>query len=112
MARKDPFEARAVGHLMELLAIEGLSGQEGEVAKAVREKLESAGCKPAWIRHDTANKRIPGDYEVGNLIVKIPGNVRAPTQRRCARTSIARPARLTFQISGEKSNASRTRPRS
>ncbi len=78
MAAKDAFGNRALGHLMDLLAIEGLSGQEGAVAQAVREKLEAAGCEPGWIRHDTANKRIPGDYEVGNLVVKIPGTFKAP----------------------------------
>ena len=32
-------EARALHHLMDLLAIEGLSGREGKVAATVREKL-------------------------------------------------------------------------
>ena len=71
-------EARALGHLMDLLAIEGLSGREGEVAAAVREKLQAAGCEPAWIGHDHANERIPGDYEVGNLIVDLPGTRPGP----------------------------------
>lgn len=73
-------EARALDHLMDLLAIEGLSGREGKVAAAVREKLVGAGCKPSWIGHDDANERIPGDYEVGNLIVDLPGT--RPGRRR------------------------------
>ncbi len=73
-------EARALDHLMDLLAIEGLSGREGKVAAAVREKLLGAGCEPSWIGHDDANERIPGDYEVGNLIVDLPGT--RPGSRR------------------------------
>lgn len=71
-------ESRALDHLMDLLAIEGLSGREGKVAAAVREKLLAAGCEPGWIVHDDANERIPGDYEVGNLIVDLPGTRPGP----------------------------------
>lgn len=71
-------EARALDHLMDLLAIEGLSGREGKVAAEVREKLLGAGCEPSWIGHDDANQRIPGDYEVGNLIVDLPGTRPGP----------------------------------
>ncbi len=71
-------EARALDHLMDLLAIEGLSGREAKVAAAVREKLLAAGCEPSWIGHDNANERIPGDYEVGNLIVDLPGTRPGP----------------------------------
>jgi tripeptide aminopeptidase len=60
---------------MDLLSIEGLSGREGKVAAAVKKKLRAAGCKPSWIGHDQAHRRIPGDYEVGNLILKLPGTV-------------------------------------
>jgi len=63
---------RAVAHLLDLLAIEGLSGKEGRVAKAVRAKLLEAGCKPAWMRHDRVHDKLPG-FEIGNLIVRIPG---------------------------------------
>lgn len=68
-------DERAIQHLLDLLAIEGLSGREGRVAEAVTEKLVAAGCDPAWIRTDTANEKIPGDYEIGNLIVQLPGTV-------------------------------------
>ncbi len=71
-------ENHALDHLMDLLAIEGLSGREGKVAAAVREKLLAAGCEPSWIGHDDANERIPGDYEVGNLIVDLPGTRPGP----------------------------------
>ncbi len=80
MARAE--EKRTEKHLMDLLRVEGLSGREGNVAEAIRQKLIAAGCKPSWIRHDRVNKQIPdgdwGGWEIGNLIVKIPGTVRGP----------------------------------
>ena len=63
---------RALKHLMDLLAVEGSSGREGKIAAAVRKKLLAAGCKTSWIRHDQAHRKIPG-FEVGNLIVRVPG---------------------------------------
>ncbi len=71
-------ERRALRHLMDLLAIEGLSGGETRVAAAVRKKAREAGCRPAWIRFDEVHRRIPGDFEIGNLIIRLPGTVRAP----------------------------------
>lgn len=69
--RIDP--SRAIEHLMDLLAIEGLSGREGRVAAAVERKLRAAGCKSAWIAHDRVHEKIPAGFEIGNLIVKLPG---------------------------------------
>ena len=66
-------EKRALRHLLDLLKIEGLSGGESDVAIAVKERLLAAGCKASWMRHDKVNRKIPGDFEIGNLIVKIPG---------------------------------------
>ena len=70
-------ERRALGHLMDLLSIEGLSGREGRVASAVRKKALAAGCKPSWIGFDQAHRRIPFDFEIGNLIIKLPGTIKA-----------------------------------
>ncbi|MFC1757372.1 M20/M25/M40 family metallo-hydrolase [Planctomycetota bacterium] len=64
--------------LMELLAIPGKSGDEGACADYICNQLKSAGAKDAWIRFDKANKKAPIDGQVGNLIVKIPGAMRAP----------------------------------
>lgn len=69
-------EERAVGHLLDLLSVEGLSGRERRVADLVRRKLREAGCKATWIRHDDAHRRIGRDFEVGNLIVRVPGRGR------------------------------------
>lgn len=70
-------ERRALGHLMDLLSVEGLSGSEGRVAALVKKKLRTAGCKPSWMRFDDVHRRIPGDYEIGNLIVQLPGTHKA-----------------------------------
>ena len=72
------FERRALAHLMDLLAVEGLSGREGKVASAITKKLKRAGCKASWISHDNVHKKIPHDYEIGNLIVKLPGTRKGP----------------------------------
>ena len=64
---------RAVDHLLALLKIEGLSGREGKVAAEIRKRLGKLGCKPAWIMHDKAHLLIGRNYEVGNLILRIPG---------------------------------------
>ncbi len=76
--RRDATDRRALAHLMDFLAIEGASGNEAQVAKTIEKKLARAGAKKAWVKYDTANRRIPGDYEIGNLIVKVPGTFRAP----------------------------------
>lgn len=73
-------KSRALGHLMDLLAIEGQSGEEREVADRIKKKLRVAGVKSSWIGHDQVHRRIPGDFEIGNLIVKLPGTIRG--QRR------------------------------
>ena len=65
---------RAINHLIDLLSIEGISGQEEKVAGVVKKKLIDCGCNPSNIYHDNAAKKIPGDFSVGNLIVKLPGS--------------------------------------
>ncbi|MBP7274812.1 MAG: M20/M25/M40 family metallo-hydrolase [Kiritimatiellae bacterium] len=69
---------RAERHLMDLLRIEGQSGREREVAECVMQKLAAAGVPRSSMKTDTAHRRIPGDFETGNLIIKIPGDMRAP----------------------------------
>ena len=73
-------EKRALEHLLSLLAIEGISGREEKVAKAVREKLIDCGCRSDWMFHDDTASKIPGDFSVGNLIVQLPGTIQ--TARR------------------------------
>ena len=71
-------ERRAMAHLMDLLSVEGLSGRESKVAALVRKKARAAGCKAGWIRFDDAHRKIPGDFEIGNLIIRLPGTVAGP----------------------------------
>lgn len=68
-------EEQAVQNLMELLALPGPSGRERAVADFLTARLIQAGCDPEWIMEDDAHTRIPGDFEMGNLIVKLPGTV-------------------------------------
>ena len=77
-------ERRALGHLMDLLRVPGLSGEEGKVALCVAGKLKAAGCRAAWIRHDDADRRIGQGFEKGNLIVTMPGTVRGARRLFCA----------------------------
>ena len=69
---------KALTHLLDLLAVEGLTGQESKVAAAITKKLIATGCKKAWIKTDDAHKRLGDGYEIGNLIVKLPGTIKAP----------------------------------
>lgn len=71
-------ESRAVDLVMELMAIDGRSCEEGRVAEYVRRQLMAAGAPDGWIVHDTAHRRTPTPGEVGNLILKLPGTMRAP----------------------------------
>ena len=71
-------KGNALNHLLDLLAVEGSTGQESKVVEAITKKLKAAGCKAAWIKTDDAHKRLGDGYEIGNLIVKLPGTVKAP----------------------------------
>lgn len=72
----DPAQAEQT--LLDLLAVPGLSGRERQIADALIQRLTDAGCDPAWIMEDDAHTRIPHDFEMGNLIVKLPGTVSGP----------------------------------
>ena len=69
---------RALSHLMDLLAVEGPTGKESKVVQTITEKLMAAGCKKSWIKTDDAHKRLGEGFEIGNLIVKLPGTLKAP----------------------------------
>lgn len=67
----------AIDNLMELLAAEGPSGGEGPVAEVVKKQLIAAGAKDAWFSFK-GKRRLPKHFTIGNLVVKIPGTVKAP----------------------------------
>lgn len=69
---------RAVDLVLRLLAVPGKSCQEAAIANVVREILTEAGITDSQMAFDTAHRKTPIPGEVGNLIVKIPGNSKKP----------------------------------
>jgi tripeptide aminopeptidase len=63
----------AIERLMRFLAVEGVTGQEGKIGKALVATLKDAGVPARSIRFDDAHTRIPLPTETGNLIVDLPG---------------------------------------
>ncbi|CAH0342737.1 M20/M25/M40 family metallo-hydrolase [Rhizobium sp. CECT 9324] len=70
--------AAAEDHLMRFLSVEGVTGQEANIAAAVCEALKAVGVPESAIRFDDANSRIPLPTETGNLIVDLPGTRPGP----------------------------------
>jgi tripeptide aminopeptidase len=71
-------ENAAVERLDRFLAVEGVTGQEKAIARAVARELEAVGVPRRAIRHDSANERIPLPTQTGNLIVNLPGTQQGP----------------------------------
>lgn len=70
--------AVAEDHLMRFLSVEGVTGQEANIAAAVCDALRKVGVPESAIRFDDANERIPLPTETGNLIVDLPGTRPGP----------------------------------
>jgi len=70
--------AAAENQLMKFLAIEGVTGHEAAIAKAVSEELQAVGVPASAIRYDDAHKRIPLPTETGNLYAELPGTKPGP----------------------------------
>ena len=68
----------AVELVMDLMSIPGRSGEEGQVAEFITQKLTGAGLAADHVVHDTAHRRSPRGGQVGNLIVKLPGTIAGP----------------------------------
>ena len=66
----------ALGLLMDLLPVPGLSGQENEITEFIRGKLRQAGVPADAIVTDDAHKRSPLGGQNGNLICQFPGTAR------------------------------------
>lgn len=64
--------------LMRFLAIEGVTGQEKNIAHEIQSALKEAGVPPRQIKIDDANTRIPLPTQTGNLIAYLPGTISAP----------------------------------
>jgi tripeptide aminopeptidase len=71
-------EAAAVDRLMRFLAVEGITGQEGAIAREVSAALQEVGVPAEAIRHDAAHERIPVPTQTGNLLVDLPGTRPGP----------------------------------
>jgi tripeptide aminopeptidase len=68
----------ALARVLRLMAIQGLSGEETEIAAAVKQELLDAGVPPDTIMHDRAHLHSPIGGKIGNLICKLPGTYKAP----------------------------------
>jgi tripeptide aminopeptidase len=70
--------AAALKLVLEMMAISGRSGYEGNVAARIKQELLSAGVPAEWIETDDLHRRSPHGGEVGNLICRMPGTLRGP----------------------------------
>jgi tripeptide aminopeptidase len=66
--------------VMELLAVPGLSGREGEVVQFIAQRLRQAGAPADAIHSDRPPPSGPIRGEAGNLVLRLPGT--QPGKRR------------------------------
>ncbi len=71
-------EGRAIDRLVRFLAVEGITGQEEAIGRAVVSELLDVGVPRQAIQFDAANERIPLPTQTGNLIVTLPGSRPGP----------------------------------
>lgn len=71
-------DGEALAMVMEMMAIPGRPGDEAAVMEYIRRKLKSAGVPATAVVTDDAHRRTPLKGQVGNLILKLPGTLRAP----------------------------------
>ena len=68
---------QCLNDLIKFLSIEGITGEEKNIANAVEEDLVNSGIPREYIKYDNSNKKIPLPTQVGNLIVKLPGTIKS-----------------------------------
>jgi tripeptide aminopeptidase len=73
-------------HLMQLLSITGLSGEETEVMDFLVARLREAGASDDVLGFDQAHRKIPHGGKIGNLILKLPGTRPGPRRMLMAHT--------------------------
>lgn len=71
-------EKAAVQRVTRMMSIPGRSGEEQAIVDFIVGELQSAGVPESAIHTDSANRKSHLGGQVGNLIVKLPGSVRAP----------------------------------
>src|SRR5262245_15427884 len=64
--------------LMRFLAVEGVTGQEGNIAREIQAALKEAGVAAKNITFDDVNSRIPLPTQTGNLLAYLPGTIAGP----------------------------------
>lgn len=77
-AAPEPNLARAEQLVLELLSIEGVSGQEAGVVEFLQQKLLAAGAPASALTIDKAHRHSPLGGQTGNLILNLPGTRREP----------------------------------
>ena len=70
--------AHAQENLLSLLKIPGLSGAETSVANAITQCLRAAGCPTSWMHRLPVRPPLPQHFQMGNLVVQLPGTFIAP----------------------------------
>lgn len=78
MNTAEPDLAAAIALVTEMMAIPGQSGEEQAIVDYVLKALREAGLPDSAVKFDTAHRRSPYGGQVGNMIIKLPGTVRAP----------------------------------
>lgn len=68
----------AINRLLQFLAIEGVTGQEEAIGRAVVRALVETGVPREALHFDRANEQIPLPTQTGNLIVTLPGTRPGP----------------------------------
>lgn len=74
----EPDLPAALDLALELMAIPGTSGQEGQVAELITQRLRQAGAAKAAIESDHAHHQTPIAGQVGNLVFTLPGTLAGP----------------------------------
>ena len=74
----EPDLTGALALVMRLMAVPGPSGRERQISQLIASELRKAGVSDDHLQWDNAHERtlIPG--EIGNLVCKLPGTLRAP----------------------------------
>jgi tripeptide aminopeptidase len=70
--------ASAEDRLLRYLGIDGVTGHEAAIAKAIEKDLLGIGVPASAIKYDSVHQRIALPTETGNLIVTLPGTRPGP----------------------------------
>jgi tripeptide aminopeptidase len=97
-------DAEALQLVMDMMAIPGPPGEEAAVMEFIYQQLRVVGVKPTALAVDDAHRRSPISGQVGNLVLSLPGTLRAPRRMLSAHVDTvpicvgSRPVRKGKQI--------------